>query len=79
MQHQNHKGTTLIPEGGSNWAVEGTMGIPQIVAVAWFAIAVGFAIATHGRPKSGIDSMWSTLLTVGLLSALLWWGGFWGR
>ena len=47
----------------------------------WFAIAVGFAfaIATHGRPKSSTNSMWSTLLTVGLLSVLLWWGGFWGR
>lgn len=53
------------------------MSAPQVVLVAVFALGVGIAIADHGKPKTGTNNAWATIIGTAITAALLWWGGFW--
>lgn len=52
------------------------MGWPQYVYLALLCVGVGMACAKHGEPKTGKHDGWTTLISAGLLIALLWSGGF---
>jgi hypothetical protein len=53
------------------------MGAPQITLIILWALALGITAEQHGKPKKGNESFWRSLLSVAIISAILWWGGFW--
>jgi hypothetical protein len=53
------------------------MGAPQIIVIVLYALSVGVVLSRHGKPETGNHNVWSSLLTIAVMSALLWWGGFW--
>jgi LPXTG-motif cell wall-anchored protein len=52
------------------------MGWPQILWIVLAALGVGIAIANHGKPKTGRENAWSTIIATALAWALLSAGGF---
>ena len=54
------------------------MGIPQILVIVLWALSLGLTLAKHGEPRGGKESVWTALVGVAIMAALLWWGGFWG-
>jgi LPXTG-motif cell wall-anchored protein len=49
----------------------------QIAMATLFFISLLLSARDHGKPKTGADNFWVALLGVGILAAILWWGGFW--
>lgn len=54
------------------------MGIPQILMIILFSMSIGMSAVEHGKPKTGNNSVWSSVIGVAIEVALLWWGGFFG-
>ncbi len=54
------------------------MGIPQIIVLVIYMIALGMSLADDGKVKMKKESFWLSLVSVGTILALLWWGGFFG-
>lgn len=54
------------------------MGIPQVIFVILITMDITVDICCHGQPKQGKYSVWCALIQNSLLTALLWWGGFFG-
>jgi LPXTG-motif cell wall-anchored protein len=55
------------------------LGIPQAIYLGLFLIELGLAIANNGKPKTGNESIWISLISSGLVLALLFWGGFFSK
>lgn len=53
------------------------MHAPQIVLLAMWALETGLVWAKHGEPKTDKYDLSVTLFGIGVVSAILWWGGFW--
>jgi hypothetical protein len=56
------------------------MGTPQIIVIVLivlYALSLGVVLSKHGKPETRNHSVWSSLLAVAVMSALLWWAGFW--
>ncbi len=51
------------------------MGLPQLIMIIFLTINVCFHFAKHGGHAE--VNVWHALFGTGLLSLLLWWGGFW--
>lgn len=55
------------------------MGAAQIIYIVWTALGLGIYAAKHGQSKEGERyNFWSGLITMGLMTFLLWQGGFFG-
>ena len=54
------------------------MGIPQIILLMLEAMAVGIALVNDGKVITKKENFLSTFISVGIVLALLWWGGFFG-
>ena len=52
--------------------------LPQIIVVLMYMLTLGMELAQDGKPKTGTHSFWASLLVIGVLFALLKWGGFFG-
>ena len=52
------------------------MGVPQILMVALFAVALLIGAYEHGKPKTGKNNFWSELVGTAIQVGLLVWGGF---
>ena len=55
------------------------MGIPQIIVLVIYMIALGMSLGDDGKVKMKKESFWLSLVSVGTILALLWWGGFFGE
>lgn len=53
------------------------MSAPQVVMAALLVAALFLGMERHGKPKTGIHSVWLDLIAAGLQVGLLYWGGFW--
>jgi hypothetical protein len=53
------------------------MGIPQIIIIVLLGINLGAGMVQHGKPKTGKNSFWVSLVACALEVSILWWGGFW--
>ena len=53
------------------------MKAPQIIMIVLMAITLFNDMQHHGEPKKGTVNFWSTVLSLCISVALLWWGGFW--
>lgn len=53
------------------------MEAPQIIVIVLYALSIGLTWAKHGTPETGKHNVFSSVLSVALMSGLLWWGGFW--
>lgn len=51
------------------------MGAPQIVMICLFVFSVTAALCRHGQPRDPSNA-WFTIIDVGVLVAVLQWGGF---
>jgi hypothetical protein len=51
--------------------------IPQFLFMCLYAFGIGASLAKHGKPKTGVESVWTTLIGTAIGFFLLWWGGFW--
>ena len=51
-------------------------GIPQIIQLGIMFLALGLSMAQHGKPKTGKESFWTTLVAIGIQFGILYWGGF---
>ena len=54
------------------------MGIPQIIWIGLYAMALGMPLANDGKVKEKKESFMISCLAVGIQASLLWWGGFFG-
>lgn len=54
------------------------MGIPQIIILVIYMIYLGMSLADDGKVKIQKESFWLSLVSCGIMLALLWWGGFFG-
>ena len=54
------------------------MGAPQIIVIIIYAMAIGIEATRHGQPKEGNHNVLTTLISVAINVAILWWGGFFG-
>ena len=54
------------------------MGIPQIIVIAWYALALGINLANHGKKRCDKYNFWSSLIVCIVLFTLLKRGGFFG-
>jgi succinate dehydrogenase/fumarate reductase cytochrome b subunit len=54
------------------------VGIPQIIILSLYILSLGIHLAKHGTKRTGTYSFWGSLVTVIVLFALLYWGGFFG-
>lgn len=59
-------------EGGDS------VGIPQIIVIAIYAICLGVSLADDGKTKMKEESFLGSLIAEGIMLGLLWWGGFFG-
>ena len=50
--------------------------IPQIIFLVMIAIEAIVVIAKHGQQKSGQYNALFHIFSWGLITALIWWGGF---
>ncbi len=51
------------------------MGLPEVIMIIFLTINVCFYFVQHG--KSVEANFWHSLIGAGILSLILWWGGFW--
>lgn len=51
--------------------------IPQIIIIVLMALRLLKCAENHGEPEESDYNFWQSLLGVGVLAGLLWWGGFW--
>ena len=54
------------------------IGLPQIIVIVFYILALGIELAEDGKPKTGTHSFWMALFVNAILFALLKWGGFFG-
>lgn len=52
------------------------MGAPQIILIAISALSFGITMSEHGKPRTGNESVWTSLIANIITFSLLWWGGF---
>ena len=52
------------------------MGIPQIIIIVLYAVALLIAAHEHGKPREGETNFWISLSGTAILFGLLIWGGF---
>ena len=52
------------------------MNICQIVYLCWMMLGVGIGIAEHGKPKTGRNNAWISIISAALQIALLAGAGF---
>ena len=52
------------------------MKAPQIILIIIYALGLGISLEQHGKPKTGTESFWKSLLATAIIFALLIWGGF---
>ena len=55
------------------------LGIPQMLYLILLLLGVGLAIGNHGKPKTGNENVWISIIGSGLVLALLFWGGFFSK
>lgn len=53
------------------------MKAPQIIMIIILAAGVTLGLVHHGEPKTGRESVWSSIIAASILSLILYWGGFW--
>ena len=51
------------------------MGLPEILMIIFLTTIVCYSISKHGEMEK--TSVWESIIGVGILVLLLWWGGFW--
>jgi len=49
--------------------------IPQILLLALMCLNLGLALGKHGQPRGNVN-FGGALIDAVVLTALLWWGGF---
>ena len=54
------------------------MGIPQIIILVIYMIGLGMSLANDGEVRMKKEGFWLSLVSCGIMLALLWWGGFFG-
>lgn len=54
------------------------MGWPQIAVITICAMGIGISLEQHGKPKEGVENVWTTIIATAVFMALLWAGGFFG-
>ena len=54
------------------------MGICQIIFTARLMFGLGVCLAGHGKPRTGRNNFWVTLVSAVLQFILLYFGGFYG-
>ena len=54
------------------------MGIYQIIWIILTALSVGCTLADHGKPRTGKNNVWTTLIAAAIQLGLLYGGGFFG-
>jgi hypothetical protein len=52
------------------------MSTAAIVLLGLTALAGGITLEQHGKPKTGITSIWTWLISVAIQMGILSWGGF---
>ena len=53
-----------------------TFHAPQIILVAMYLLGLGATLADHGKPKTGNNNFYISLIAYSITFFLLWWGGF---
>ena len=53
------------------------MGVPQIIMICLWTLALGIDLETHGKPKTGNDNAMTTILGIIINATILYYGGFW--
>ena len=51
---------------------------PQVIYLVRVVMGLTFIGIKHGKPKTGYESFWSTLIGVIIQILIIWWGGFFG-
>lgn len=54
------------------------MNIAKIILLCLYGIALLCAAHDHGKPKTGKNNFFATLIATAIEIGLLWWGGFFG-
>lgn len=52
------------------------LGVPQLVFITLYLFGLFCAVSEHGKPKSGFNNAWITLLAIIINFSILIWGGF---
>lgn len=52
------------------------MGIPQILMIVIIAMGLGISMVEHGKPKTGKNNFFTSLIASVIEIALLYFGGF---
>lgn len=54
------------------------MGIWQIIWIVLICLSLGISISEHGKPKTGNNSFWTSLVATIVNVFILYMGGFFG-
>lgn len=52
------------------------MNIAKIILLCLYGVSLLLSAYSHGKPKEGTHSFWSSLIGTAIVIGLLWWGGF---
>lgn len=55
------------------------MHAPQIILIVLMSLSLWRGIDRHGTTTAEQNNAWINLVSVALLVAVLWWGGFWSQ
>ncbi len=55
------------------------LGIPQLIYLGFAVYAVVSDAINHGKPKTGKQNVWTTIVAVLIVIVLLSWGGFFSK
>ena len=50
--------------------------LPSIVILAMLFLSLGISLSEHGKPKTGNNNFWVSLIANSITIAILYWGGF---
>jgi hypothetical protein len=54
------------------------MRAPQIIMIVLFSASLLLTTKDHGKPRTGNNNFWVSLISVVIQVGILWWGGFFG-
>lgn len=52
------------------------LGMPQLIYLGLTLIGIGVSMAQHGKPKTGKENVFVSLIANAVSFMLLYWGGF---
>ena len=52
------------------------LGLPQMLTIFLYIVALGIQLREHGKPREGVTNFWAGVIGEVIIFVLLIWGGF---